>query len=247
MNTNQKVATGVVVGILALVTGTYALYAGDRAPVEIASAGYVEPGSSSAQPGTSAASRAGGASPAAEIASTSPATATAILSGVTIPSGTTVDVKIHSQVSSRDAKVGDRVTGATLADLVINGATVIPAGSTVAGEVTAVKPASETRAAAVLKFTFTSIANRPAHLAMILPDLEARARAANHAVDAAIVVGGAAAGAVIGNQTGNQHGTEIGGVVGAVGGGVAAANIGANVQLKAGETAKLKFTQALSL
>lgn len=160
-----------------------------------------------------------------------------------IPSGTTVKAKVQTAISSRNAKVGDQVTAITTEDVVVNGKILIPSGSTVLGQVTEVKPAAETRSAAVLKVAFSRIGVSSTSLAMTSPDLAERAKNANRAVDAGIVVGSAAGGAVIGNQTDHKYGSEIGAVVGGIVGGAVATNIGANVQLKAGEIATLRFTQ----
>lgn len=169
------------------------------------------------------------------------------LSGSKIPAGTLVKTKITTPISTRNAKVGDRVSAVTLENVVVNGDVVIPAGATVTGRVTEVKPAAETKSAAVLKVAFSQIGNYSTSLSLVTPDLVARAKNANRAVDAGLVLGGAATGAVIGNQTDNRRGSEIGAVVGGVVGGVAAANIGANVQLLEGETATLRFNDSLAI
>ncbi len=260
MSPGQKIATAVVVGIVVVLTGAYALIAMERSngslesesatdtqavtPSEtIASAMplHIEatsPDMTTVTPRSSSARR-------ASVTTTSNAnvkTDAVMKAAPMIAAGTTVDVKIQTHVSSRNAKVGDRVEAVTINNVMMNDRIVIPAGTAVVGEVTEVRPAAETKSAAVLKIAFFKIGDHSTRLAVVTPDLAARARTANRAVDAGLVIGGAATGAVIGNQTDAKHGTEIGAVVGGVAGGIAAANIGANVQLKLGETATLKFT-----
>lgn len=166
----------------------------------------------------------------------------------TIPEGTTVDVKIGTQVSSRDAQVGDAVTATTLEPITsADGRILFPTGTLVTGRVVEVKPAVETRSAAILRVAFHRIGGHDARIQLVTPDLAARARTANTAVDIGLVAGGAAAGAVIGHQVNHRRGSEIGAVVGGVAGAVTAANIGANVQLKLGETARLRFTHSVAV
>lgn len=256
MTTNQKILLGTLVAVAVLLTGTYALRAternrtsydltdltvGDTTPAVEETTATVVPDLDlkgtvrvNGAPQTAAPTR----------TTTTPRTATSL---ATIPAGTTVEAKVATHINSRDAAVGDRVTAVTTENIVVNGRVVVPAGTTIFGRVAEVKPASETRSAAVLRIEFNAIGENHAHLAMISPDLTARARAANRAVDAGWVIGGAATGAVIGNQTEAEHGTEIGAVVGGALGGVAATNIGANVQLVAGEIITIRFTEGLRL
>ncbi len=182
------------------------------------------------------------------VAATPEVTSAPAPTGTLIPAGTTFDVKIVTHVSSRDAKVGDAVTATTLENISsADGRILFPAGTTVTGRVVEVKPAVETRTAAVLRVAFHRIGGYATNLVMVTPDLAARARTANTAVDVGLVAGGAVAGAVIGHQIDHRRGSEIGAVVGGVTGAVAATNIGANVQLKSGETAQLRFAQNLSV
>lgn len=242
MTKNGKIGAAAALGALVLLAGPYILNAVEQNKAETASLAAL-----SDNPTAAVTSTGSKASPrtVAPIASTAPVPV--MNSSAMIAAGTTVKAKIETPISSRNAKVGDRVTATTTEAVIVNGTVVIPAGSTVVGSVTEVKSAAQTKAAAVLKVSFSRIGTASTTLALVSPDLAARARAANHTVDGGLVVAGAGAGAVIGNQTDNKHGTEIGAVVGGVIGGVAAANIGANVQLKAGETATIKFTQDVRL
>lgn len=244
MTKNGKIGAAAALGALVLLAGPYILNAVEQNKAETASLAALSDNPTAAVTPNKTESK---ASPrtVAPIASTAPVPVAN--SSTMIAAGTTVKAKIETPISSRNAKVGDRVTATTTEAVIVNGTVVIPAGSTVVGSVTEVKSAAQTKAAAVLKVSFSRIGAASTTLALVSPDLAARARAANHTVDGGLVVAGAGAGAVIGNQTDNKHGTEIGAVVGGVIGGVAAANIGANVQLKAGETATIKFTQDVRL
>lgn len=166
---------------------------------------------------------------------------------VRIPAGTTVSARIETHISSRDAQVGDRVSAITTEDVVAGGKVVIPSGTRVSGHVAEVRPASQTRTAAVLRVVFDRIGAHSTRLALASPDLVARARNANRAADVGLVAGGAIAGAVIGHQIDHDRGSEVGAVLGGASGAVAAANMGANVQLKANEAAVLRFTEDLEV
>src|SRR5215831_10295611 len=79
------------------------------------------------------------------------------LSAATIPAGTTVTVKTTSQISERDPK-GRTFTGTVDQDVVVNGATVLRAGTPVTGKITASRSSSRPgRGSAPLSVALTSI------------------------------------------------------------------------------------------
>ena len=83
------------------------------------------------------------------------------LSAATIPAGTSITVKTTSQISERDP-VGRTFTGQVDQDVVVNGATVLKAGTAVTGRVTASRASSRPgRGSGPLSVALTSIrANR---------------------------------------------------------------------------------------
>jgi len=79
------------------------------------------------------------------------------LSAATIPAGTSITVKTTSQISERDPK-GRTFTGQVGQDVVVNGATVLKAGTAVTGKVTASRASSRPgRGSAPLSIALTSI------------------------------------------------------------------------------------------
>ena len=79
------------------------------------------------------------------------------LSAATIPAGTALTVKTTSQISERDP-VGRTFTGQVGQDVVVNGATVLKAGTTVTGKITASRASSRPgRGSAPLSVALTSI------------------------------------------------------------------------------------------
>src|SRR5215467_5452242 len=83
------------------------------------------------------------------------------LSAATIPAGTAITIKTTSQISERDP-VGRTFTGQVDQDVVVNGATVLKAGTGVTGKITASRASSRPgRGSAPLGVALTSIkANR---------------------------------------------------------------------------------------
>ncbi len=62
---------------------------------------------------------------------------------VTVPVGTQLEVRMQEPLDSGMAKVEDRFEATTLADVMVQGQTAIPAGSLVRGFVSSVKPAGK--------------------------------------------------------------------------------------------------------
>src|SRR5215510_10874780 len=79
------------------------------------------------------------------------------LSAATIPAGTALNVKTTSQISERDP-VGRTFTGQVAQDVVVNGASVLKAGTAVTGRITASRASSRPgRGSAPLGIALTSI------------------------------------------------------------------------------------------
>lgn len=168
-------------------------------------------------------------------------------SGGVLPAGTIIQARMTSHVSSRTAAVGDPVSAVTIQPLIVGSKTIYPAGTGVIGYVSHVRPASQTRSAAVLAIQFTRIGNDKVAMTMVSPDLDARARQANTAADIGLVAGGAILGGVLGHQMDHKKGKEVGAVVGGLTGVAAAAQFGANVQLKLNETIVLRLDEDMRL
>lgn len=79
------------------------------------------------------------------------------LSAATIPAGTSISVKTTSQISEREPK-GRTFTGQVDQDVVVNGTTVLKAGTPVTGKITASRASSRPgRGSAPLAIALTSI------------------------------------------------------------------------------------------
>jgi len=134
-------------------------------------------------------------------------------SHITLPSGTTLDVTLASQITSETASVGDGWTGTTRNPLMIEGRTLIPAGSQVAGLVTSVTPARKGDRA-MLDLGLASI-TVDGHSYVVSGATEAVVAGSTRARNLGAIAGGAAAGALIGQAvSGSTKGTLIGAVLG---------------------------------
>src|SRR5215831_15958363 len=93
----------------------------------------------------------------AGIATVCACAAASSLSAATIPAGTSLTIKTTSQISERDP-VGRTFTGQVDQDVVVNGATVLKAGTAVTGRITASRASSRPgRGSAPLSVALTSI------------------------------------------------------------------------------------------
>jgi hypothetical protein len=134
----------------------------------------------------------------------------------TIPSGTKISVKLGEDVGSATSHVGDLIT-ATLADPVtVDGVQVLPAGSTVRGEVTAAEPSGKVKGRASLSLDFKTVTaygdSYPldAKFSMVAPSTKSR----DTDTIALPAIGGAIVGAIIGGGKGAAVGATVGGGAG---------------------------------
>ena len=179
---------------------------------------------------------------------TQPARALARLSA-----GARFDMAAADTISSRTAKAGDPFTARVVEDVRnASGQVVIPAGSTVNGKITAVKPAPNPRTAGTLTLSVTSVTVRgntyPIEGTIDSLETVHKGRGITSG-DAAKVGAGAVAGAVLGRVLGgNRKGTIIGGVVGGIAGaGVASQTKDSDIVLPAGAHIIVRLTKELAV
>jgi len=170
-----------------------------------------------------------------------------------LSAGTTIDMAATDTISSRTAQAGQPYT-ARVVDDVKNaaGQVVIPAGSTVNGTITAVKPAPNPHTPGTLTLSVTSLSVR-GHtypLEGTIDSLETIHKGRGVTTgDAAKVGAGAVAGAVLGRVLGgNKKGTIIGGIVGgAAGAAVAHETKDSDIVLPAGAHIIMRLTKELAV
>jgi hypothetical protein len=151
-----------------------------------------------------------------------------------IPAGTSLSVQLPAEISTKTAKVGQRLTGNLTNDIVVDGKVVAKAGAPVQGSVTEVISGSKTIGGKpTLGLTFDSITSsggdRP-----INARITQVADKSDKAGDTAKIAGGAVAGGVVGHQIDGDKGKVIGALIGAAAGTAAAKKTGKEVVLPAG-------------
>jgi hypothetical protein len=180
-------------------------------------------------------------------------TAPAVPATRTAAAGTFVDLAVSDTLSSRFTKAGDGFTASVVDDVKdAQGRVVIPAGSTVHGTVSAVKPAPNPSTPGTLTLALTSVtiggASYPIEARIDSLETVRQGRGVTGG-DAAKVGVGAAAGAILGRVLGkNTKGAVIGGIVGgAVGAGVAVQGKDSDIVLPKGAHINASLVSALTV
>ena len=166
--------------------------------------------------------------------------------GITVPSGTAIAITLDTQISSETAQVGDAWTGVVKENVVVGEKTVIPAGSTVQGTITAVKPAAKgDRAMLDLAIGSLGVEGQSYSATATTEAIEA---GSTRARNLGAIAAGTGAGALVGGAVGGKKGAVIGGLIGAAGtvGGVAASK-GYQVVLKEGTELTFNTTQSVNI
>jgi TolA-binding protein len=161
-----------------------------------------------------------------------------------IPANTELDARLSSILNSGTAQVEDRFEATTAADLVIDGRTLVPAGSVMRGVVSSVQPAGRLKRKAEMTVTFDQIT------------IDGRSYPIRGTVTQAIegegVKGdlpragvGAGVGAIIGGILGGFKGAMAGVLIG--GGGTIAATEGKEVELPQGTVLRVRLETPVPL
>jgi hypothetical protein len=172
-----------------------------------------------------------------------PATVSGSPSGV-IPVGQELDVRLQQSLSSDTAKVEDRFETTTVVDLKQDGRVLVPAGSTIRGQVTSVSPAGKVDRSGSLTLGFDrlTIGGRNYEIrALATQAFESK----GIREEGATVGAGGAVGAIVGGIIGGIRGALIGAAIGA--GGVIAATEGKDVTLPAGTIMRVRFDSPVNL
>lgn len=177
--------------------------------------------------------------PAPTPVATAPAPAPApVASGprtYTVPSGTSIEVQLPATITTKTAKVGNRVSANLTNDLVVDGKVIARAGSLLQGSVTEVISGSkQIGGTPTLGLTFDNLTLADGSDTTVNGTITQVATKSDTGRDTAKIAGGAVAGAVIGHQVDSDKGRIIGGLLGAAAGTVAARKTGTEVELPAG-------------
>jgi hypothetical protein len=155
---------------------------------------------------------------------------------VDVAAGTALALKLSTGVASNTSRTEDPVRATLAKPVVVDGATIVPAGAVVNGSVIEAKEAGRVKGRAAIALRFDRLQvwddSYPIRTARIAREAEA-----TKGEDATKIGIGAGAGAVIGAVAGGKKGALVGSAVGAgAGTGVVMATRGEEVQLPAGTT-----------
>lgn len=145
--------------------------------------------------------------------------------GGKVPVGTHISVVTDQAVSSKNAKVGQTITGSTAKDVMVGGKVVIPKGSEVKLSVSSVQASGRlsTPAKLYLRLRTVTVGGKTYTVAT---NSAGRTEKGKGKRDAGFIGGGAAGGAAIGALAGGGKGAAIGAAAGAGAGTAGAAATG---------------------
>ncbi len=165
----------------------------------------------------------------------------------TLPIGSTISVTVDETVSSKDAKVGQKVAGSVAENVTVNGKVTIPRGAKANLAVASVASAGKFKGQPKLwlKLVSVEVKGKTYTASTNWQGQTGASRGKRTAVGAG---GGAAAGAVIGAIAGGGTGAAIGAAVGAGAGTGAAAMTGkTEVEIRAEQKVSFRLKTALTV
>ena len=166
---------------------------------------------------------------------------------VTIPSGTTIPVRITQTLDSATTQQGQSFSGTVATDVMIDGLVAIRQGTAVTGRVSAVQEAAHYKGNSLLTVELVSI-NRHGDSLAVATDpysVQGKGRGGN---TAAKVGGGAAVGAILGGIIGGGKGAAIGAASGGgLGAGANTITRGQQVQIPSESLINFKLNNTLAV
>jgi hypothetical protein len=187
-----------------------------------------------------------GTAEAASVA-TAPAPAAPRFREVTLPAGTTLRLALKSAVGSEKSQIEDAVRAELRQAVALDGATVLPAGTELAGVVTDAERSGRVKGRALVSYRFDSLRVDGERYDIRTAPLvhQAEATKGEDATKIAIGAGaGAALGAILGGGDGAAKGAAIGGAAGT---GTVLATRGKEVQLGPGAQVTTRLTAPLTV
>ena len=166
---------------------------------------------------------------------------------ITLPAGTRLTLVMGTGVSSRSSHVEQPVHATLARAIVIDGTTVVPAGSAVSGYVSQAGRSGRVKGRARIGVRFNTLRVEGARYRVQTASINRVAPGTKK--DDAVKIGiGAGAGALVGAIAGGKKGAAIGSAVGGGGGtGVVLATRGREVSLPRGTTVTTRLTEPLTI
>jgi len=166
---------------------------------------------------------------------------------VTVPSGTTIPVRITQTLDSATTQQGQSFSGTVATDIMADGLVAIRQGTAVSGRVSAVQEAAHYKGNSLLTVELVSVKRHDDSLAVSTQpySVQGKGRGKN---TVAKVGGGAAVGAILGGIFGGGKGAAIGSAAGAgVGAGANTVTRGEQVQIPSESLINFSLTNTLSI
>ncbi len=164
---------------------------------------------------------------------------------ITLPSGTTIAVRMNQTLDSATTQPDDIFKGTLASDIVVDGMLVLPQGTPVLGRVLTVQEAAHFKGDSLLTITLTEI-DRSAATLKVSTDSFSKAGTGRGKNTVEKVGGGAALGAILGGLFGGGKGAAIGALAGGgAGAGVNAATRGQQVQIPSESVVRFSLAKDL--
>ena len=166
---------------------------------------------------------------------------------VTIPEGTTLRLSLQSAVASDTSRVEDAVRAELREAVVVDGATVLPAGAELTGVVTSVERSGRVKGRASVAYRFNEVSAAGERYDVSTAPVSHLAEATKSEDATKIAVGagaGAALGALLGGGDGAVKGAAIGGAAGT---GAVLATRGEEVRLGPGARVTARLTAPVAV
>lgn len=177
-----------------------------------------------------------------------PKPAAPVAKNYTVPAGTSISVQLPAAITTKTAKVGDRISANLTNDLVIDGKTVAKAGALMQGSVTQVVSGSNTIGGTpTLGLTFDNLTFADGGDRPVNARVTQVSEKSDKGGDTAKIAGGAVAGGVIGHQISHKNGAIFGALIGAAAGTAAAKKTGKEVSLPAGTVVGLTLDSPVTV
>jgi hypothetical protein len=164
---------------------------------------------------------------------------------ITLPSGTSIPVRITQTLDSASTQTGDKFTGAIASDIIVDGMVVLPQGTPVTGHVDAVQDAAHFKGSSLLTVSLSSISRKGERIDVATEAYtkQGEGRGKNTAEK---VGGGAAVGAILGGIFGGGKGAAIGAAAGGgVGAGANGVTRGQQVQIPSETVVRFKLSDPI--
>ena len=157
-----------------------------------------------------------------------------------VPAGTAVVVTLNEAVSSKDANLGQKVSGSVAENVVVEGKTVIPKGSKATLSVVTAQPSGRLSGVAKLWLKINSVEVK-GKTYTVTSSSSGQTGPSHNKRNVVAIGGGTALGATIGAIAGGGKGADIGAAAGA-GAGTAGAALTGKKDINYPPETKLRFT-----